>query len=137
VLALETIHATRVVAAPAALDSVAWPADATVLRFAPDDAFVIGAQAVDITDEYALVVAESGYVGCWLTADELAHVAEHVDWVLPPAGQLPELAQGLVAGVPAKLYLTGSSGMSGSSGGRAALLLTNAPYADELGERLR
>jgi nitroreductase len=130
----ETIHGTRVVAPPAALDATTWPAGATVLRFAPDDAFVIEAahHAVSVAGEHAIVAAESGFAGCWLNAGELAHVAEHIEWPLPTANERPMLAQGLIAGVPAKLWLTGTP-----AGDRAALLLTNAPYTDELWKRLR
>ncbi len=127
----ETIHGTRVVASPAALDAAVWPANATALRFASDDVFVIGAEALSISSEHAIVAPESGFSGCWLNEGELAHVAAHIDWPLPAASERPVLAQGFVAGVPAKLYLTGSTGDN------AALLLTNTPYAAELWERLR
>jgi hypothetical protein len=58
-------------------------------------------------------------------------VAAGIDWSLPAASERPVLAQGFVAGVPAKLYL------AASTGDNAALLLTNTPYAAELWERLR
>ena len=130
-LALETLHGTRVVAAPATLDAAVWPAAATVLRFAPDDVFVIGGETLTVTGEHAIVAAEAGFVGCWLSTAELDDLAEHIDWPLPAAAERPALAQGFVASVPAKLWLTGSA-----TGGPAALLLTNAPYARELQERL-
>ncbi len=126
-LAPETLHGTRIVASPAALDAVDWPEGTTVLRFAPDDMFAIGLldpDSISVADESAIVAAESGYVGCWLDHAGLAHVVAHIEWPLPI--ERPALAQGFVAGVPAKLYLVGTS----------ALLLTNAPYADELWERL-
>ena len=127
----ETVHGIRVVASPAALDSAVWPANVSVLRFAPDDMFVIGAETLSISSEHAIVAPESGFSGCWLNATELAHAAEHIDWPLPDASERPLLVQGFVAGVPAKLYLTTSTGDN------AALLLTNTPYAAELWERLR
>lgn len=132
-LALETVPGTRVVASPSTLDSVAWPAGAIVLRFAPDDVFVIGGESIAVSGDHAIVAAEAGFSGAWLTAGELAHVVEHIDWPLP--AEHPAFAQGFVASVPAKLYLTGAA--SGSDGGdRVALLLTNTPYAAELQERL-
>lgn len=130
-LALETLHGIRVVAAPATIDSIAWPASAMAMRIAPDDVFVLGTESVGVSGEHAIVTAESGFAGCWLDASQLDHVAAHVDWSLPPLAERPALAQGFIASVPAKLYLTGAT-----SGEHAALLLTNAPYADELIERL-
>jgi len=133
VLALETVAGTRVVASPATLDAAAWPSSAIVLRFAPDDVFIIGGESISVSGESVIVAAEAGFSGAWLTADELAHVAAHIDWPLPT--ERPAFAQGFVASVPAKLYLTGTA--SGSDGGdRVALLLTNSPYAHELQERL-
>ena len=126
-LALETLHGQRIVASPAALDALdaaSFPTSVTVLRLAPDDVLVIGAETISVTGEHAIVADESGFVGCWLDATQLAHVAEHIDWPLPI--ERPALAQGFVAGVPAKLWLTGDR----------ALLLTAAPYAFELMERL-
>jgi len=133
VLALETVAGTRVIASPATLDAAAWPSSAIVLRFAPDDVFIIGGESISVSGESVIVAAEAGFSGAWLTADELAHVAAHIDWPLPT--ERPAFAQGFVASVPAKLYLTGTA--SGSDGGdRVALLLTNSPYAHELQERL-
>ena len=132
-LALETVAGTRVIASPATLDAAAWPSSAIVLRFAPDDVFIIGGESISVSGESVIVAAEAGFSGAWLTADELAHVAAHIDWPLPT--ERPAFAQGFVASVPAKLYLTGTA--SGSDGGdRVALLLTNTPYAHELRERL-
>ena len=132
-LALETVAGTRVIASPATLDAAAWPSSAIVLRFAPDDVFIIGGESISVSGESVIVAAEAGFSGAWLTADELAHVAAHIDWPLPT--ERPAFAQGFVASVPAKLYLTGTA--SGSDGGdRVALLLTNSPYAHELQERL-
>jgi hypothetical protein len=71
------------------------------------------------------VVDEAGFVGWWLTLDELNDaVVPHVDWPLPE--DRPALAQGLVAGVPAKLWLAEDR----------ALLLCAAAYAHELVDRL-
>ena len=120
----EQLAALRVVGAPEALDELVAPVEHPVLRLAPDDALVIGAASVQVGGEH-LVVDEAGFVGWWLTPEELREqVVPHVDWPLPTAR--PALAQGLVAGVPAKLWLTEDR----------ALLLCNAAYAHELEERL-
>ncbi|CAN5424092.1 hypothetical protein BH20CHL6_BH20CHL6_09880 [soil metagenome] len=123
--ALETLPGLRVVASPAALDAASWSEGAIVLRFAPDDAFALGAEEIKVADEHAIVAPESGYMGTWLTADELSdRVVPHIEWPLP-SGR-PALAQGLIAGVPAKLWLDDDR----------ALLLCAAAYAHELAERL-
>ena len=125
-LALEVLQGVRVVAAPEALDAARWGDQTVVLRFAADDAFAIGATDTDLADEHAIIVGETAFVGAWLTDDELdAWVIPHIEWPLPD--YRPDLAQGFVAGVPAKLWLTE---------GRT-LLLCPAAYANELSERLR
>ena len=124
--ALEAMPGLRVVATPEALDGALWSEDAIVLRFAPDDAFAIGMSDVALADDDAIVEFETGFVGTWLTSDELReHVQPHIEWPLPAAR--PGLAQGLIAGVPAKLWLEDDR----------ALLLCAAAYAHELTGRLR
>jgi len=124
VRAPEPLAALRVVAAPEALDELVVANDYPTLRLASDDVLVIGAASVEVTGEH-LVVDEAGFVGWWLTPDEVRDlVVPHVDWPLPAAR--PALAQGLVAGVPAKLWLAEDR----------ALLLCAAAYAHELQERL-
>ena len=127
--ALETLPGVRVVARPEALDAAPWGEKSIVLRLAPDDVFAIGASQADIAsqlaDEHAIVELETGFVGIWLTEDELRDlVLPHVEWPLPAAR--PALAQGLIAGVPAKLWLVDDR----------ALLLCAAAHAHELTERL-
>jgi hypothetical protein len=125
VRAPEPIAAIRVVAAPWTLDDLAVPDATTTLRLAPDDVLVIGATPPRLTDEHAIVEDETGLVGWWLRAEELTDlVLPHVEWPLPATR--PALAQGLVAGVPAKIWLTEDR----------ALLLCAAAYAHELVERL-
>jgi acetyl-CoA acetyltransferase len=128
VRAPERLNATRVVAAPHALDDFPVLDGAAALRLAPDDLLIIGPGSYKAAwlGESSIQEKESGFVGWWLTPDELRdHVLPHVDWPLPIAR--PALAQGLVAGVPAKLWLTDDR----------ALLLCAAAYAHELEERLR
>jgi hypothetical protein len=123
VRAPEQLTGIRVVAAPAALDALAWPDGVAALRLAGDDLFALGAAKAELAD--AIVEDERGFVGWWLTLEELdALVREHIDWPLPKAW--PALAQGLIAGVPAKLWLTNDR----------VLLLTTAAYAHELMERM-
>jgi len=122
--ALERLHGLRVVADPAALDAARWQGDdLTVLRFAPDDAFAIGATDVEIDDQHAIVESEPGFAGTWLPTEAVAH---HLEWSLPT--ERPALAQGAVANVPARLWLPDDGD---------ALLITAAAYAVELASRLR
>jgi hypothetical protein len=124
VRALEPLPGLRVIADPAALDAARWDGDdVTILRFAPDDAFALGARSVEVDDADAIIESEAGYVGAWLPLDD---VLPHIEWALP-AGR-PALAQGSIATVPAKLWLPDDGD---------ALLITAAAYADELAGRLR
>ena len=122
---LERLHGLRVVAEPAALDAAHWSGDGvTVLRFAPDEAFGIGARSVEVDDADAIVEQEAGFSGAWV---DLAVVTPHIEWSLPT--DRPALAQGAIAGVPAKLWLPADD--------YTAFLVVAAAYADELSERLR
>jgi hypothetical protein len=122
--ALEPVAAVRVVASPAALDGARWAGDEIdVVRIAPDEALALGATSVEVDDADAIVVAESGFVVALLDEVDLRVVEGHTEWRLPTA--TGELAQGKVAGVPARLVA-----------GEPALLVTNAGYAAELARRL-
>ena len=149
---LERLHGLRVVADPSALDAARWHGrDVTVLRFAPDDAFGIGAETVSVDDGHAIVEAEAGYVGAWLAVGDLE---PHLEWPLP--AERPALAQGAIAGVPGKVWLPADRpddgpGTDPDAGPGAdpddvpgtrraderALVLTAAAYAAELAGRLR
>ncbi len=119
---LERIRGLRVVADPAALDGARWSGDGvTVLRVAPDEALAIGATAVEVDDTEAIVVHETGFAA---TAVALDALAPHLEWSLPTAR--PGFAQGSIAGVPAKLWLTDDG----------ATLVVQAAYADDLTARL-
>jgi hypothetical protein len=129
---LEPLRGLRVVADPVALDIARWVGtEVIVLRFAPDDALAIGATGVDLADPHAIVEPDAGFAGAWLPLDE---VARHIEWPLPP--ERPALAQGAVAGVPAKVFLPDGIGIGGGGVGDV-LLLTATAYADELTDRLR
>ena len=127
---LEPLPGLRVVADPVALDAARWVGtEVTVLRFAPDDAFAIGATGVDLADAHAIVEPDAGFSGAWLPLDA---VARHIEWPLP--SERPALAQGAVAGVPAKVFLPAGIAAAGAGD---VLLLTATVYADEVMDRLR
>jgi hypothetical protein len=122
--ALEPVPSWRVVAAPDALDRAEWAGDdVDVIRIAPDEALGIGATGVVVDDPHAISVPEDGFVVALLTESDLLAIATRVDWPIPATSG--SLAQGKIAGVPAKLVV-----------GSSTLLITHAAYADELRERL-
>lgn len=122
--ALEPLRGLRVVAEPAALAAARWLGEeVTVLPFAPDDAFAIGASGVEVGDPDAIVEEEAAFAGAWLPIER---IASHIEWSLPSAR--PTLAQGAVANVPAKVWLPADGD---------ALLITAIAYRDELTDRLR
>jgi hypothetical protein len=123
VLALEPMSGLRVIASPEALDGARWTGPVTVLRLAPDEALAIDAITVDVDDADAIVERETGFVGARLEAVDLERVVAHLDWPLPT--EYGALAQGKIAGVPAKLLI-----------GEPSLLVIQTAYADELVSRL-
>lgn len=126
-LACEPLVGWRIIADPAALDQAPWPAGSHVVRISPDDVFVIGAAEPSVpADPHAIVTPEHGFAGASLTADEVEHTAlHHIEWQLP--GNRPALAQGQIAGVPAKLVLHADG---------SALLLVACAARHELEDRL-
>jgi hypothetical protein len=119
--ALEIRPAWRIVADPAALDAAAWPAGTLAMRLAPDDVLLFDGHPPAIADPYAIVEPDHGWSLATLGPAELDHVSHHVEWALADG-----LGQGLVAGVPAKLVVSGGG----------AVLVTPAAYVGELARRL-
>ena len=119
----EPIAGTRIVASAEVLNGMTLPETLGALRIAGDELFVLGSFML-ATSEPTIIETEAGLVGWWLSEDELAEVRHHVEWAVPATR--PVLLQGLVAGVPAKLWLSEER----------SLLLVAAAYADELMERL-
>jgi hypothetical protein len=123
VRAPDPLHGLRVVARKTALDSAVFPNGSTMLRIAPDDAIVAGAATLTIDDPFAIIEPEYAFVHWRLTAEEFADVTHHIEWPLPAARQL---GQGLIAGVPAKIFVESDH----------VLLIVSAGLAHELVERL-
>lgn len=121
------LDAWRVVADPAAIDRVEWVPlqgrEATLMRVAPDEMLAVDVAEPAVDDPHAIVEHEAGFVGsCDWTLDDLR---AHTDWSLPTQG--PAMAQGAVAGVPAKVRI--------EADGRV-LIVTAAGYAPVLIARL-
>jgi hypothetical protein len=127
VLALEPLAGLRVVAEAGALDAARWSGEGpiTLVRIAPDEAFAIGATAVELDDEHAIVESEPGFSAARLDPAAIASVVAHVEFPLRAAR--PALVQGKIAGVPAKLLLDEDG----------ALLVVQTAYAADLEARLR
>jgi len=133
-LTVEPLVGHRVAADPSTIDAISvattYQSAVSVMRFAPDEILVLN--AADVTslaalihehlhDPDAIVEEEVGFAAVTVDRDV---VARHTEWPLPAAG---ELAQGAVAGVPAKI--------AGLSDGQVRIV-THAAYVADLLDRL-
>lgn len=122
---VEILAGRRVVASPAAIDNAIWPASAMVLRIAPDDVLLVGDGPIEIDDPHAIVEPDGGFCAVRLAADRVIDLlAANASWQLPEAR--PCLAQGMVAGLPVKVWVEGDW----------ALLISLTPFSSELEARL-
>lgn len=121
----ERVHTTRIVATPAALDAARWPAGHIALRTATDEVLITPPLAEPkVADEHAIVLADSSFFGGWIEAALALTVLEReCEWELPRAR--PAFAQGMVAGLPLKLWFESER----------VLVLVAGPFAHELAER--
>lgn len=122
----ERLEAVRVVASPGVLDGLALDAATIALRLAPDELLVAGLTELDLAaDPHAVVERESSFAMIWLDAAETVEIlATACEWEAPR--HRPALAQGAVAGIPAKLWMEEER----------TLLVVPAGSAVELTERL-
>ncbi len=126
---LNRMPVTRIVATPHALNRLKvspLPADAAICRVAADEILIAPPiDALGISDSHAIIITDTSFAGLWLpTADADYALARLCEWELPSTR--PAFAQGAVAGIPAKLWLTTAR----------TLILVPAPYATEFAERL-
>lgn len=124
IVPIKRLHGTRIIAKAQALDAL--EVSSIMLRFAPDDAFVLSKiDAGNISDPHAIVVEEQGFVGIWLKRKEALEFLKHsCEWELPKT--FPVFAQGMVAGLAMKLYFEKTK----------VLLAVPAPFEKILMERL-
>ena len=124
----------RVVATPEAIDVADWEDagpgrdefEPLILRFAPDEAFGVGATGVQLDDPDAIVEPELGYSAIMFPVDEFIDVVlPRIEW--PVAPTRPAFCQGSIAGVPAKLYIDTTG---------AATVFVMSSYLDDFLSRL-
>ncbi len=122
----ESLLLWRVAASAEALDRLATEVDRRVLRLADDEALVLDRPPTGLTDPDAIVVEDGGWVSIAMTETEIADLmVRSADWSPPEVR--PTLAQGMVAGLPTKIWLDGDE----------SFVLTYATLAAEATERLR
>jgi len=122
---LEPLDCFRVVSTPSALATAAWSPEAIVLRTAPDEVIVVGSGAPRFDDPHAIVEPDRGWRGGWVAiAAAEAFLRSAADWQLPE--QRPVLAQGMVAGLPVKVWIEAER----------ALFVVSHTVADDLIERV-
>lgn len=120
-LVVESLEATRVVAAPDALDAAALRGGSLILRLAADDALVIG-DSIEVNDPSAIILPDTGWVALRMDERTLRETLLSVCSFELRAG----LNQGMVAGLPAKVWLDGENSM----------VIVAAAFGAELEERL-
>lgn len=120
-LVADRLPVWRVVAAPEAIDQLSG----SVLRIAPDDALVLEVDGVKVDDPEAIVEPDAGWVKMSMSEERAIElISVHASW--RPPSERPVLAQGMLGGLPAKVYLDGE----------ATMIIVAAPFESELEERL-
>ncbi len=131
-LELLQLDAWRIVTTPTVLDGVEVTTD--IIRIAPDEAIVLSEDSpVNLVsaDPSAIVEADGGWSGAWMSEGSFRMLCAHtIDWALPTSR--PAVAQGLVAGVPAKVWLVDTEAETDAD----VLLMTPSAFAHDLIERL-
>lgn len=128
---VERLSGCRIVASPpalGALGALGATGESIFMRLAADELLIIGAApATDaINDPHAIITDETGFAGVWWpAAPALEFLGRAAEWELPKSR--PAFAQGMVAGLPVKLWLESER----------VLFVTAAPYAADLEERMR
>lgn len=101
---LEALAVVRVVSTSTALDEVAASPDAVVLRTAPDEMLVIDGTISQLDDPHAIVDLDVGWMGAWVETDRaLDFLRLTAEW--QPPDHRPVFVQGMVAELPAKLWI--------------------------------
>ena len=125
--ALERFNGTRIIALPQAIDRAVWPDGTLAFRLAPDEVLITTVvDATTVDDPHAIVELDTGFSAVWLDHVTAIDVLEReCDWELPQ--ERPAFAQGLVAGLPVKVWFERDR----------VLFIVASPFAADLMERLR
>lgn len=119
------LELTRIVGAPVTLDAVLSSAD---IRLSTDEALSFS-NPDDLRAELpvqTIVELDTGWSGAWFAEHTLTvRLASLCEWSLP---NRPGVGQGLVAGIPAKVWLPPDT--------TEALLMVATAHAHEMEERL-
>jgi hypothetical protein len=132
----ESLRLTRLVASSTVLDALLNETD---FRLSPDEALTmadvelvqarVGAKAtISVAERVAAIIeADFGWSGAWMPEHELrVRLAQCCEWA--PLLK-PGVNQGMIAGVPAKVWLSGS-------GTEKALVFCPTAFVADLSERL-
>jgi hypothetical protein len=127
---MHTLELTRVVTTGALLDVLLAP---NSIRLSTDEALCFGSveDLVDVFPAAAIVEPETGLSGAWFAETDIrSRLASLAEWQLPARMKsgTAVVAQGLIAGIPAKVWLPIGDG--------EALLLVATAHAHEMEERL-
>ena len=102
---LDSLQVTRVVAAPADLDRAVFTPGSILMRTAPEDVLIVGGGVVEIGDPFAIVRPDAGWSGVWVESQQAeTYLGGACEWSRPT--DRPTFAQGMVAHLPVKLWLT-------------------------------
>ena len=119
------LELTRIVGSPAALDAALTASD---MRISADEAFSF-TDPDDLRADFpasAIIETDTGWSGAWFAHHTLAgRLASLCEWQLPVR---PGVGQGLIAGVPAKVWLPPDT--------EEVLLMVATTHAHELQARL-
>jgi len=124
-LVVEILQGRRVVASPSSIDNAVWPTGAMVVGIAPDDVLLVGNGPIEMGDPHAIVEPDGGFCVVRMSVARVIDLlATNASWQLPESR--PCLAQGMVAGLPIKVFVDGGE----------AMVITPVPFAAELEARL-
>lgn len=119
----EMLDVIRVVATPDAISTLV--SDGVVLQVAPDEALVLDATDVQVTDAHAITVPDDGFVGVEMSRAALEEwCRREAEWHLPDL--VSYFLQGMVAGLAVKIWVHGDD----------ALVIGRVSSAADLAERL-
>lgn len=121
---LEPLVGVRVVATASSLDALAADQGNGFLRIAPDEAFILDVDDVEVADPHAIVESDSGWAGLWMPTPQLmSFLSSAASW--EPPYERPVFAQGMVAGIATKILINDEQ----------SLLVVPRAFAAEMTER--